>query len=63
MAYDKTYLVTWAIDIDADDPVEAARLAMNIMRDNDPENMATIFRVVGKSGVVHMIDAATGEIQ
>ena len=38
-----TYRVVWEIDIDADTPEEAARIALDIQR--DPESLATVFRV------------------
>lgn len=41
----KTYLVSWHIDIDADSPEEAAAKALRIQRNNDPENIATVFTV------------------
>lgn len=37
------YLVSWEIDIDADNPTEAARKALAIQR--DPESVATVFEV------------------
>lgn len=37
------YDVTWAIQIDADSPVDAAEQALAIMR--DPDSTATVFRV------------------
>lgn len=39
------YRVTWSIDITADSPVEAARLALAIQR--DPRSTATVFNVQG----------------
>lgn len=38
-----TYRVTWAIDLDADDPRKAAEEALRIQR--DPESFATVFAV------------------
>lgn len=51
----KHYLVSWEIDVEesADNPEEAAAQALIVMRDNDPDNTATMFRVR---------DMATGEI-
>lgn len=40
-----TYRVSWCIDVDADSPVDAARQALAIQRDNDPANLATEFKV------------------
>jgi hypothetical protein len=39
------YLVTWQIDIEADNPTEAAAKALIMQRDNDPANTATVFNV------------------
>lgn len=39
------YQVTWVIDIDADDPLEAARIALRMQRDHD--SIANVFRVDG----------------
>jgi hypothetical protein len=39
------YIVTWVIDIEADSPEEAARLALEIQR--DPDSIATYFTVAG----------------
>lgn len=44
------YRVTWVIDLDASDPEEAARLALEIQR--DPESIATHFLVQDANGVV-----------
>lgn len=38
-----SYLVSWAIDIDADSPEEAAERALEIQR--DPAGLATVFKV------------------
>lgn len=39
----REYLVTWAIDIYAESPEEAAREALRIQR--DPDNIATVFEI------------------
>lgn len=39
------YRVTWEIDVDADTPEEAAREALQIMRDHPEDNMAQTFVV------------------
>lgn len=39
----KSYRVTWEIDVDAENPVEAAEIASSMFR--DPMTMATIFTV------------------
>lgn len=44
------YRVIWEIDIDADNPEEAAARALIIQRDNDPANTATVFIVQGPHG-------------
>jgi hypothetical protein len=38
-----SYVVTWEIELDADSPVEAAKLALAIQR--DPNSIATVFKV------------------
>jgi hypothetical protein len=49
------YLVTWAIDIEADDPIEAAAMALAVHR--DPESTATHFVVLDKAaGEEHRIN-------
>lgn len=58
------YTVTWDIDIDADSPEEAAKLALEIQR--DPNSTATYFSVetFGRPGIpktVHWFDAADEE--
>lgn len=40
----RRYLVTWEMEISADDPTQAARLALEIHR--DPESLATVFDVL-----------------
>lgn len=42
----KHYIVSWIIDvIDDVSPEEAARQAFNVMRDNSPDNAATVLDV------------------
>lgn len=41
-----SYLVSWDIDLDASDPVDAARKALAIQR--DPGSWATVFTVRGE---------------
>jgi hypothetical protein len=41
-----SYLVRWDIDLDASDPVDAARKALAIQR--DPRSWATVFTVHGE---------------
>jgi len=40
------YLVHWRIDIEAENPLEAAKEALKIQR--DPESIATVFGVTDK---------------
>lgn len=44
------YRVRWEIDIDADNPTEAAARALIVQRDNDPANTATMFEVRRRFG-------------
>jgi hypothetical protein len=39
------YLVEWSCEIEADNPVEAARMALEMHR--DPTSTATVFTVIG----------------
>lgn len=55
------FRVTWVIEIDANDPVDAARLALEIHRDRESE--ATFFEVVREDDpmqIVTHVDALTG---
>lgn len=52
------YRLAWYIDIEADDPHDAARQALDIHR--DPESIATIFTVIKPDGTAVCIDAADG---
>ena len=53
----KTYLVSWYIHVDAEDPHDAAKQALGMQR--DPESIATIFTITdAKSSIC--IDADTG---
>ena len=52
------YHVVWAIDIDAESPQEAAKLANEILQ--EPGNDAVVFTVVdedGKGVIVDLIEA------
>ncbi len=42
---DKRYHVEWEIDLWAASPRDAAKLALEIQRDTDPANLATVFTV------------------
>lgn len=44
------YRVRWQIDIEADNPAEAAARALIVQRDNDPANTATVFEVRRRIG-------------
>jgi hypothetical protein len=46
--------VTWEIDIDADNPVEAAQKALRIQR--NPESIATVFAVTDETGNTTEVD-------
>jgi hypothetical protein len=48
------YLVTWTIEVDADSPEAAARLAQVIQR--SPQSLATFFKVEDESGGTHEVD-------
>lgn len=48
------YLVSWEIELDADSPLDAAKLALEIHR--DPTSIATVFDVVDESGTKTRID-------
>lgn len=49
------YKVTWEIDVEADNPVEAAELALSVQR--NPESIANVFIVRGQkvAGCTHGI--------
>ena len=44
------FRVCWEIDIEADNPEEAAARALIVQRDNDPANSATVFDVRRRIG-------------
>lgn len=48
------YRVIWEIDIDADDPVQAAKIAEEIQR--DPQSIANVYAVYDRKGDLHMVD-------
>ena len=50
----KTYRVVWEIDIDAEDPEDAAKQALEIQRDRSSE--ATFFSVRSPEGDITQID-------
>lgn len=54
----RQYLVEWKIDIDADNPEEAAVQAFIAMR--DPESTATVFHVTSPDGAQCVVDVAGG---
>lgn len=51
------FRVVWEIDIDADDPVQAAKIAEEIQR--DPQSIANVYAVYDSKGDLHMVDRAT----
>jgi hypothetical protein len=51
------YRVNWGIEITADDPHEAAAIALDILR--DPESLATVFSVIEASAPVPPVQAGT----
>lgn len=53
----KTYLVTWEIELDAEDPEQAAHLAHRIQKDQT--SLATYFKV-RPIGEEITVDAVTG---
>lgn len=55
-----TYAVVWGIEIDADSPQEAARIALDIQR--DPESIATVLyvREHGAQRPTFLIDLCAG---
>jgi hypothetical protein len=53
------YAVTWDIEIDADSPEEAARLAREMQ--TDPTTTATIFDVTDGRGRRTRVDLDSGE--
>jgi hypothetical protein len=48
------YLVEWSVEIEADDPTEAARMALEMHR--DPASIATVFEVTGDDGLPVVVD-------
>ena len=46
--------VIWQIDVDANDPVDAARVALETMR--NPDSFALCFEVVDEDGELHDVD-------
>lgn len=48
------YSVQWILDIEASNPIEAAKQAKHILM--DPDNIATIFTVTDKEGKVTAVD-------
>lgn len=50
----QSYIVQWEIDISADNPEDAAREALEIMR--DPHSEALFFKIIDNSGHLTDID-------
>jgi hypothetical protein len=56
------YLVSWAIQVDADNPLEAARRAREMQL--DPNSLATFFTVADDdNGESFAVDVADGEAE
>ena len=55
----QTYHVLWEIDLDAENPREAAELALSIMLDS--ESTATTFDVTDESGETARVDLEDAE--
>lgn len=60
------YLVTWAIELDADSPEDAALQALAVHR--DPKSLATVFNVAeqytdGLRSRFVVVDAVEGEVE
>ncbi len=54
----KQYLVTWAVEIEADSAEEAAKFALEVQKRQDQETMESIFRVEDlEGGSSKMVDA------
>ena len=49
-----SYTVTWERELDAESPVEAARIALEPQRDRD--SLATVFSVVDEEGNMDQFD-------
>ena len=47
-------VVSWCIDVETEDPIEAARKALRIHR--KPDSIATVFRVVSSDGKIYDVD-------
>ena len=57
----KSYLVVWKIDIEAENPEEAATQALITQR--DPESVATVFEVDDREGNVTHVDVLEEQYQ
>lgn len=63
----KQYLVQWELELEAEDPLDAAIVAREIAQ--DPKNMQTIYAVVDMSDEnnpdppVYSVDVETGSIK
>jgi len=51
---DKTYEVRWTIDLDAENPLEAVKLAKEIQL--DPDSIANYFEIINNGKVICAID-------
>jgi len=50
----KEYTVNWSIQLDATDPVDAARKALEVMR--DPSSISDCYEVDTAEGETHNVD-------
>lgn len=53
------YRVEWCIEVDAENPREAAQRALEIQR--DPDSMAVVFDVLDEEGDLHHVDLQEDE--
>ena len=55
-----TFIVSWEMDIEADNAIEAAETALRILRDPEQRECG-VFDVIDENGDVTKIDAVIGE--
>lgn len=54
MSAESDFVVTWVINVDAEGPVDAARTALDMMRDDC--SIGAVFEVTDKGGHVFEVD-------
>jgi len=54
------YHVFWEVELDADGPIEAAKIALEMQR--DPQSMATVFELVDENEITYKIDADNNDV-